>query len=334
VRRRRDSAVVGFRYWQARARLTLGAGALRGAAHVRIGVPRRAGIRGSARDTAYQRRRGRPRIDRRRGRNTAYTSTAGAWLGYISGLMPRSPEAKSAPRDRSPSASERPSASAGAAGGKRLDPYSLRSRIVGKAAGVFGKRGAADTTVEDILQAAGVSRRTFYRFFQSKEDVLDALHEIGCNMLIGAARQAMARPADEGTTADPRERVERLKRALEAYVEYHVTVGPNVMHVVQGESMRAGSKLGPRRRAFFDTMVEIFAGEYEKTTGTRVDPLLLRSLLVAMEGVSLMLRVESENGTFDMERAKRVMQRIVLATIAAPAGDIVPPIPVLPPEST
>src|SRR5579862_6939958 len=138
--------------------------------------------------------------------------------------------------------------------GKRMDSYSLRSRIIGKAAGVFGKRGAADTTVEDILQAAGISRRTFYRFFQSKEEVLDALHEIGCNMLIGAARQVAALPGDP---------LERLHRAIEAYLEYHVTVGANVMVVVQGESMRAGSKLGPRRRAFLDTMVDLFSAEME-----------------------------------------------------------------------
>jgi AcrR family transcriptional regulator len=205
-------------------------------------------------------------------------------------------------------------------GAKRLDAYSLRSRIIGKAAGVFGKRGAADTTVEDILVAAGVSRRTFYRFFQSKEDVLDALHEIGCNMLIGAARQVASLPGDP---------IERLKRALEAYLEYHVTVGAGVMYVVQGESMRAGSKLGPRRRAFLDTMVEMFGAEMEKATGQRVDPLLLRSLLVSVESVSLMLRAESESGTFDLERAKRVMLRIVLATVAAPAGDAVPPLPQL-----
>jgi AcrR family transcriptional regulator len=205
---------------------------------------------------------------------------------------------------------------------RRLDAYSLRSRIIGKAAGVFGKRGAADTTVEDILQAAGVSRRTFYRFFQSKEDVLDALHEIGCNMLIGAARQIATVPGPP---------VERLKRALEAYLEYHVTVGANVMHVVQGESMRAGSKLGPRRRAFLDAMVGLLSVEMERATGVRVDPLLLRSLLVAVEGVSLMLRTETESGTFDLERAKRVMLRIVFATIAAPAEGSVPPLPVLPP---
>ncbi len=205
--------------------------------------------------------------------------------------------------------------------GKRLDAYSLRSRIIGKAAGVFGKRGAADTTVEDILQAAGVSRRTFYRFFQSKEDVLDALHEIGCNMLIGAARQVAGSPGDP---------LERLKRAIEGYLDYHVTVGANVMVVVQGESMRAGSKLGPRRRAFLDTMAGLLGVEMERVTGQRVDPLLLRSLLVAMEGVSLMLRAESDDGSFEVERAKRVMLRIVLATVAAPPGDAVPPLPLDP----
>jgi AcrR family transcriptional regulator len=208
---------------------------------------------------------------------------------------------------------------------KRLDAYSLRSRIIGKSAGVFGKRGAADTTVEDLLQAAGVSRRTFYRFFQSKEDVLDALHEIGCNMLIGAARQLASQPGDP---------VARLKSALEAYLDYHVTVGANVMRVVQGESMRAGSKLGPRRRAFLDTMAAMLGEGMEKATGTRVDPLLLRSLLVAVEGVSLMLHADSEAGAgLELERAKRVMLRIVMATVAAPADGVVPPLPVLPADT-
>jgi AcrR family transcriptional regulator len=208
--------------------------------------------------------------------------------------------------------------------GKRLDAYSLRSRIIGKAAGVFGKQGAADTTVEDILHAAGVSRRTFYRFFQSKEDVLDALHEIGCNMLIGAARQVAT------SSGDP---VQRLEAALGAYLDYHVTVGAGVMRVVQGESMRAGSKLGPRRRAFFETMTRLLADEMEKVTGMRVDPLLLRSLLVAVEGVPLMLGTETD-GKVELERAKRVILRIVLATVAAPESSTVPPLPVVPPHAS
>jgi AcrR family transcriptional regulator len=204
--------------------------------------------------------------------------------------------------------------------GKRLDRYELRSHIVRKAAGVFGKRGAAETTVEDILQAAEISRRTFYKFFQSKEDVLDALHEIGCNMLIGAAHQMVATPGEP---------LERVKHALDAYFDYHVSVGANVMYVVQGEAMRAGSKLAPRRRALLDTLAGIFADKLGQAWGQRVDPLLLRSLLIAAEGLSMALRADSSNGSIDFERAKRIMLRIIMATIAAPPSRLVPPLPEL-----
>jgi AcrR family transcriptional regulator len=152
----------------------------------------------------------------------------------------------------------------------RSDGYALRARILRNAADVFGELGAADTTVEHILVASDVSRRTFYRFFKSKEDVLDALHEIGCNILLAAAAQSSK------LAGDP---IARLSRAIEVYVEYHVTVGTNVMHVVQGESMRPGSRLEPRRRAFLDSRGEMFEREMNAATGLHVDPMLLRSLL-------------------------------------------------------
>lgn len=49
-----------------------------------------------------------------------------------------------------------------------------RSDIVGAALGLFDHAGFEATTIEQIVAAAGVARRTFFRYFPSKEAVLFA----------------------------------------------------------------------------------------------------------------------------------------------------------------
>ena len=57
----------------------------------------------------------------------------------------------------------------------------VRQEIARAAWLLFAERGYEDTTVEAIARAAGVSRRSFFRYFSSKEDVVvgtsDALAE-------------------------------------------------------------------------------------------------------------------------------------------------------------
>src|SRR5436305_12477429 len=59
--------------------------------------------------------------------------------------------------------------SAGVAG---RPPVTTRLEIERVAFGLFAERGFDETTVEDIAAAAGISRRTFFRYFAAKNDVV------------------------------------------------------------------------------------------------------------------------------------------------------------------
>ncbi|GAA4226386.1 TetR/AcrR family transcriptional regulator [Actinomadura meridiana] len=70
----------------------------------------------------------------------------------------------------------------------------VRAELAATAIGLFVERGFDDTTVDDIAAAAGVSRRSFFRYFPSKEDAVfgDAEDVAG-----RVADAVTARPAGE-----------------------------------------------------------------------------------------------------------------------------------------
>lgn len=71
-----------------------------------------------------------------------------------------------------------------------------REALAMAAVRLFTERGYEATTIEDITAAAEVSPRTFFRYYPSKEDVLDEIFRVG-----GFEESVAARPSDEPVIA-------------------------------------------------------------------------------------------------------------------------------------
>lgn len=69
-----------------------------------------------------------------------------------------------------------------------------RARLTRAAMTLFLERGFEATTIDDIAAAAEVSRRSFFHYFASKEDVVTAWQENAAGALVD---EVVARPTDE-----------------------------------------------------------------------------------------------------------------------------------------
>jgi len=67
--------------------------------------------------------------------------------------------------------------------------------IEGAALELFVRHGPGDVTVEQIAAAAGISNRTFFRYFASRDDILAAVPRRALERI---SAQVRARPASEG----------------------------------------------------------------------------------------------------------------------------------------
>lgn len=81
-----------------------------------------------------------------------------------------------------------------APGLRQRKQQATRERLTRAAMALFLERGFEATTIDDIAAASDVSRRSFFHYFASKEDVVAAWQEGAASALVA---EIVARPADE-----------------------------------------------------------------------------------------------------------------------------------------
>jgi AcrR family transcriptional regulator len=217
-----------------------------------------------------------------------------------------------------PSKRKGPTARAPGATGVQLGEASARARILQGAARVFAKHGVRAASVAQILAAAAISRRTFYRLYGSKEDVALALYRVGTDRLVDACSLAVSEESD------PQRQIERC---IDAHLRNAREFG-RLVFVLGGEAQRHESALHARRMQVHDTLVALLAAGPNARPGKGIDPLLFRALVLALEGVTRVMLEEGDDGRritdASIERVRRVMARIATAALAGQGKGVAP----------
>jgi AcrR family transcriptional regulator len=177
----------------------------------------------------------------------------------------------------------------------------VRSAIWDAAIDLFAERGFEETTVDEIARAAGVSTRTFFRYFASKADLMGQGMITYRTLLSTAVREA---PSALSPLQVLRHTVQKI--ASDAVAQ------PRTRQIVAiaSESPAAREAQLARRAEVENELAEAFAARVRSAPDDAVSARLLAALTLAV--VDVTFRVWSKSGDADIVS----ISDDVLATLA------------------
>jgi AcrR family transcriptional regulator len=168
------------------------------------------------------------------------------------------------------------------------------------------QHGLREMTVAQILEAAGISRRTYYQYFHGKEEAFLAVYEQLVDDLVETVRRGIERVEDP---------TQRLFAGIEAYLDFQ-QFGGDLVALMQAEAANPASLLSNTRERALDELVQIIDLEIRRELGEALDPLIYRHLLIGLEGLVIHRRQGGPFSAEDRERISTVVKHLFVATLA------------------
>lgn len=182
-----------------------------------------------------------------------------------------------------------------------------KSDVLFNAIGVFAQKGIAETTVQDLLDAANISRRTFYKYFKNKVDVLESIYKMAAELLTTRFRAEMS----ETETLS-----KFVVRCVDMYFDYHINLGPLVRMMTE-EARRSDSPLAAHREALIHEIVELFQDKYSQVENKRLDPQVFYAIIWAMESASIHVLTETSCSVEEVNRWKLIMRSLAARALVS-----------------
>lgn len=161
-----------------------------------------------------------------------------------------------------------------------------RDRLAAGTIAVVAERGLNDSTITQICAAAGVSRRTFYTYFSSKEECFFAAYATIAEHL---------RIATDAATEEEAEWPRKVAAKLGAALEF-LAANPDLARFFLIAPQRAGEEVASRYRQGMDRVVEYLCEGMSSPPATRAPSEAVASSLVGGMVALVVRQVEAGEG--------------------------------------
>ena len=159
-------------------------------------------------------------------------------------------------------------------GRKPIDREQMRKRVLDAAEKSVASQGLNRSSMSDLVMASGVSRRTFYKVFRSKEDVIRGMVD---RKIEGTFRKALEIVSDRGSTAGKIEAMLGLVQRVTSFIS------PSLMREVSTAHPRLWEYINERRMKALDLWRGILVEGQERGEIRRdVDPEIFMLMLTTI----------------------------------------------------
>jgi AcrR family transcriptional regulator len=190
---------------------------------------------------------------------------------------------------------------------RRLMAIRRRNQILRGALDVFGEKRFASVAVQDLIDAAGTSRATFYKYFTDREACLGALGDA-----VLAWLEIEARDAIETSAGDWPSQVRAVSERLVGLL----IDDPRVARVCGIEAMLESEEIRARQQTGFDALASgLRLGRSHSRSGEWL-PAALEDFLVA-GGVSLATRSVFRDRPSDRDLGPEIAELVLLPYLGA-----------------
>jgi AcrR family transcriptional regulator len=185
-----------------------------------------------------------------------------------------------------------------------------RTAILAGAGRAFGRLGYGTCRVEDIIDEAGISRGTFYKFFDSKEAVFDSIEQAFDLSFV----QAMQSVDDPRLT--PQGRAEAY---LDAYLRW-IVGWRDIARTMWTDPTRPGAEnLTAVRTAAMTSFIGLIAGLVNDMGIPEADPMIYRGILGAVSEIGMSVVEQPRLTDAELIRARKAILHIISASLTPEA---------------